>query len=180
MKESITQTFSMTTIKVLSMLMIVFCAFSVQAQSRADLLTESFDGTSMPAGWSIVGAGQSNWSISPTSEAGGSPNEAMLAWEPQFNGISRLVTPSFDLTNVESVVVSFKHGLDNYSGSHTLGIATSSDGSNWHIGWSQSFSQSGAWTVNQVITTEDMGNNEVQFCIFYNGNSYKINYWYFD
>ena len=92
-----------------------------------------------------------------------------------------MVMPAVDLTGVSSVVVSFKHALDNYTGSHTLGIATSSDGgTTWNEGWSQSYASSSSWSVTQNITTTDMGHSDVLFCLFYTGYSYNINNWYFD
>ena len=93
---------------------------SVFAQTKATFINEHFDGSSMPSGWTIKGSGTSNWGISATENAGGSANEMMLYWEPQFNGTSRLCTPAVDLTGISSVVVSFKHALDNYSGSQVL------------------------------------------------------------
>jgi len=104
-----------------------------------------------------------------------------LSWSPQFNGTTRLVSPAVDLTGVSSVIFSFKHALDNYQGSNTIGIATSSDGGNtWNQAWSQGYGSSSSWTVNQEITTPDMGQANVQFCIFFNGQSYNINDWFFD
>lgn len=104
-----------------------------------------------------------------------------LVWSPQFNGTSRLCTPAVDLTGISSVVVSFKHTLDNYSGSHKLAICTSSDGgATWNEGWYQNYSSSSSWEVSQSITTPDMGQSSVMFCIAYTGNSYNINNWYFD
>lgn len=154
---------------------------SVFAQTRATFINEHFNGSSAPAGWHVVGAGTSNWGISATQNAGGQANELVLVWSPQFNGTSRMVMPAVDLTGVSSVVVSFKHALDNYTGSHTIGIATSSDGgTTWNQGWSQNYSSSNVWTVTQNITTPDMGNSDVLFCLFYTGNSYNINNWYFD
>ena len=154
---------------------------SVFAQTRETFINEHFNGSSAPAGWHVVGAGTSNWGISATQNAGGEPNELVLVWSPQFNGTSRMVMPAVDLTGVSNVVVSFKHALDNYSGAHTIGIATSSDGgTTWNEGWSQSYSSSNVWTVTQNISTADMGNSDVLFCLFYTGNSYNINNWYFD
>ena len=128
-----------------------------------------------------MGSGTSNWGISATQNAGGEANELVLVWSPQFNGTSRMVMPAVDLTGISSVVVSFKHALDNYTGSHTLGIATSSDGgATWNVGWQQNYSSSNSWSVTENVTTADMGNSNVQFCIFYTGNSYNINNWYFD
>ena len=156
-------------------------ATAMMAQNRAVLLQESFDDTSMPAGWSVAGLGLSNWSVSPTNNAGGAANEMHLTWSPQFNGLSRLVTPAVDLTGINSLVFSFKHALDNYTGNNIIGIATTSDGgTTWNEAWSQGYNTSNSWTVSQEISTPDMGQANVQFCIFFNGNSYNINDWYFD
>lgn len=154
---------------------------SVFAQTRATFVNEHFDGSTMPSGWTIKGSGASNWGISATENAGGSANEMMLYWDPQFNGTSRLCTPAVDLTGISSVVVSFKHALDNYSGSQVLSICTSSDGgTTWNEGWTQNYSSNGSWTVNENIATSDMGQNSVMFGITFTGNSYNINNWYFD
>ena len=156
-------------------------ATAMMAQNRAVLLQESFDGATMPAGWSIAGLGQSNWNISGTNNAGGEANEMWLYYGPQFNGISRLVSPVTDMTGINSVIISFKHCLDNYTGSHTLGIATTSDGgTTWNEGWSQAYSSDGVYSVTQEISTPDMGSANFQFCIYYSGNSYNIDNWFFD
>jgi hypothetical protein len=154
---------------------------SMIAQTRTTYINEHLDSSSAPSGWNVMGAGTNNWGISATQNAGGAANELVLVWSPQFNGTSRMVMPAVDLTGVSSVVVSFKHALDNYTGSHTLGIATSSDGgTTWNEGWSQSYASSSSWSVTQNITTTDMGHSDVLFCLFYTGNSYNINNWYFD
>ena len=155
-------------------------ATAMMAQNRAVLLQESFDGASMPAGWSID-AQPNNWSVSATNNAGGVANEMHLTWSPQFNGMTRLVSPAVDLTGINNLVFSFKHALDNYSGANTIGVATTSDGgTTWNQAWTQSYSSSGVWAVSQEISTPDMGQANVQFCIFFNGSSYNINDWFFD
>lgn len=159
----------------------ILMSVSVFAQTRTTFISEHFNSSTAPAGWQVAGSGTSNWGISATQNAGGEANELVLVWSPQFNGTSRMVMPAVDLTGVSSVVVSFKHALDNYSGGHTLGVATSSDGgTTWNVGWQQTYSSSNVWTVTENISTADMGNNNVNFCIFYTGNSYNINNWYFD
>lgn len=159
----------------------ILMSVSVFAQTRTTFISEHFDSSTAPAGWQVQGSGTSNWGISATQNAGGEANELVLVWSPQFNGTSRMVMPAVDLTGVSSVVFSFKHALDNYSGGHTLGVATSSDGgTTWNVGWQQTYSSSNVWTVTENISTADMGNNNVNFCIFYTGNSYNINNWYFD
>lgn len=151
------------------------------AQSRSILLQESFDGTEMPEGWQITDQGVSNWSVSASNFSGGYPNEMKLFWQPSFQGISRLVTPAVDLTGINKVTFSFKHYLDNYSGTCALGIATSSDGgTTWHNGWTANYSQTAAYQVIEEIQTVDMGQPNVRFCVFFNGNTFDINNWYFD
>lgn len=167
--------------KVLLFTMALFFAVASMAQTRATLIEQHFDGTSIPSGWSVVGVGSSNWSISTTNYAGGSKNELRLSDSPQFNGISRFVSPAVDLTGIESAVFSFKHALSNYQGSHQLRIATSSDGgTTWNIAWNQSYNTSSYWSVTETITTPDFGKENVRFCIYFQGNSYSINNWYFD
>lgn len=155
-------------------------ATAMTAQNRAVLLQESFDDSSLPNGWSIVGQ-NSNWSVSATNNAGGQANEMKLDWSPQFNGMTRLVTPAVDLTGYSSVIFSFKHALDNYSGTNSIGVATSSDGgTTWNQAWTTGFGSSGSWAESIEVNTTDMGQANVQFCIYFNGSSYNINDWYFD
>ena len=156
-------------------------AIALQGQNRALLLSESFDGNNMPSGWTIAGMGQNNWSISETRNAGGEKNELMLQHNPTFIGTSRFVSPVLDLTGKSNVVVSFKHYLDNYSGSHTLGIATTSDGgATWNDAWSETYNADGRYEVRQMVETSDIGQVNVQFCIYYSGNALNLDFWYFD
>ena len=156
-------------------------ATAAMAQTRTTYLEESFNGTSIPSGWSVVGAGTNNWSISATDNAGGQANELHLNWSPQFSGISRFVSPVIDLSGVNSVVISFKHMLDYYESNATLGIATTSNGgSTWNQAWSQPFTSDALGTITQMINTADVGSANFQFCIFYSGSSYNYDHWYFD
>ena len=166
--------------KTLLFVLALLLSTAMFAQNRASLLHETFDGTDMPEGWTINGLGTSNWSIVHSNKAGGDANELKINYYPSFNGISRVVMTPVNLTDVESVVVSFKHYLDNFSGAHNIGIATSSDGSTWNTGWSQTYNSTGGGTVSELISTPDMGKENVLFCIYYEGYSYNINDWYFD
>ena len=151
------------------------------AQSRSTLISESFNSKSLPSGWSIIGGGNSNWSVTATDKAGGSPYELDFFWSPVFNGTTRVATPAINLTDISAIVVSFKHYLDYYSNTCTIGIATSSDnGTTWNSGWKQSYDKSGRYVVNEVIKTEDMGKPEVMVCIYFEGTTNDINSWQFD
>lgn len=145
------------------------------AQDRALFINESFQGTELPEAWSIMGDGANNWSISDTDNAGGISPELKLYWSPGFDGISRVVSTPLNLSGISSLIVTFKHCLQRYSGGCTIGIATSSDGGNsWNSGWTQTYSSSGNYEVNTNVTTSDMGKNNVLFCIYYSGNSENI------
>ena len=159
----------------------LFFAMVLHGQNKALLLSESFDGSNIPSGWTVAGMGQNNWSISETRNAGGEKNELMLQHNPTFIGTSRFVSPAIDLSGKSNVVVSFKHYLDNYSGSHTLGIATTSDGGvTWNDAWSETYNADGRYEVRQMVETSDIGQANVQFCIYYSGNCLNIDFWYFD
>ena len=153
---------------------------TMSAQNRGLLLKENFDSTEIPEGW-YIDEHADNWSISTSAKSGGVPNEICMNWAPEFNGTSRLVMPAFDFTDVDEVVVSFKHYHDNYIGENTIGIATSSDGgTTWHSGWEQTYITIDAYVESHTIKTSDMGKPDVLMCIYFTGNSYLINNWYFD
>ena len=162
-------------------LLAVLISAMAWAQSREMVFQEFFDGSSMPSGWTVSGLGTTNWSISPTNNAGGNANELMLNWEPSFEGLSRMIFPAVDLTGIAGVTFSFKHYLDNFHNPSDLGVATSSDGGlTWNECWRESFSTTGIYVKSIDIANADMGKPNVQFCIFYEGNSISMNYWYFD
>ncbi len=153
---------------------------TMSAQNRGLLLKENFDSTEIPEGW-YIDEHADNWSISTSAKSGGAPNEICMNWAPEFNGTSRLVMPSFDFTDVDEVVVSFKHYHDNYIGENTIGIATSSDGgATWNSGWEQTYITIDAYVESHTISTADMGKPNVLMCIYFTGNSYLVNNWYFD
>ena len=169
--------------KTLLLTIALLLSIAMFAQSRAVLLNETFDSMTMPEGWSIIGDGQENWFMSETNKAGGDPGEIYLYYHPIFYlGISRLTTPPIDLTGIPSVTVSFKHYFDNFSTwVSSLGIATSSDnGNTWNTAWTQEYSTDGQYSINQVVATEDMGKDNVIFCIYFDGSTSNIDYWYFD
>ena len=156
----------------------------VFAQNRATFVDESFNGSELPSGWSTSEVGTNNWKISLTTYSGGDGNELKLSWDPKFEGVTRLITTPFNLSEVEEMVVSFKHFFDNFRDNeftHTIGIATSSDnGATWNTGWSQEYTMTGVYDVKATFTTSDMGKNNVILCLFYEGISQNMDNWFFD
>jgi hypothetical protein len=161
---------------IISLLVICFSA-TLCGQT---FLVENFDGATLPTGWTILN-NPSNWKISNSANAGGSPRELQLTWTPQFNGKSRVMSPVIDLTGVTDLVIEFLHYLDNYTGSHIIGIETTSNGgTTWNPAFQKTFSSTQGSKITEVISTPDVGSSTFQFCLFYQGNSYNINDWYFD
>ena len=150
------------------------------AQERGIILNETFDSASLPEGWTTSEGAEENWIISQTNNAGGSANELQLSWWPVIYGSSRVMTAPVNLSGINEVVVSFSHYLDNQINEYTLSIATSTDGNDWNTAWSQTYGETGLYEVEQLISTPDMGNENVYFSIFYEGSSFTMNGWYFD
>ena len=157
---------------------------SIFAQNNSFIINETFDSAEMPEGWYFTGEGADNFKINSTNNAGGDPNELYFKSSPIVTAGIQLVMGSADLTGVEALGLSFKHYLSNAQLSSTIGIATSSDnGNTWNTGWSKTYSEassSGQYNINETFKTADMGKNNVLFCLFYEGNTYNFNKWYFD
>lgn len=151
------------------------------AQNRAVLLHESFDGSTLPNGWSVQGEGANNWVVSTTNHTGGTPNEMQLWTAPYFNGMARLVTPTIDLTGVNSVTFLFNHYYDHFYATNDMGIATSSDGGvTWNECWRHAYNSSSVYHVLESIESPDMGQPNVQFCVFVDTDSQQFIQWFFD
>jgi hypothetical protein len=167
--------------KLIILVISLIVCYSGFSQTKATFLKESFDTPGFPTGWTRTGVGVSNWSVAGSNNAGGDPYELQLTWSPQFNGKARFVSPVINTTGASSLVIEFIHCLDNYSGSHTIGIETTSNGgTTWNIGWQQNYSSDGIRKIVESISTTDVGSANFQFCLFYQGNSYNINDWFFD
>ncbi|MBO5811155.1 MAG: T9SS type A sorting domain-containing protein [Bacteroidales bacterium] len=168
--------------KTLLLAIALLFSLSVFSQENIYIINESFDGSTLPQGWTKMGSGTNNWYISTSNIAGGKPNELHLQWTPPFNGIARFVSPTVDLSDVSSAIIALKH-YPSFFGSHTatVGVATSSDnGNTWNTVWSDQYSENGQYTILENITSPDMGKSSVKFCFYFEGNSNHISSWYFD
>lgn len=168
--------------KTLLLAIALLFSLSVFSQENVYIINESFDGSTLPQGWTKMGNGTNNWYISTSNIAGGKPNELHLQWTPPFNGTARFVSPAVDLSDVTSAIISLKH-YPSFFGNHaaTIGIATSSDnGNTWNTVYSEQYNVNGQYTITENITSPDMGKNNVKFCFYFEGNSNHISSWYFD
>jgi hypothetical protein len=158
----------------LSVSMVVFG----QIKHGIEHLSQNFSSGFPPTGWTIdVQPG--NWSAVQSANAGGTAPEVRFSWTPNFNNTSRLISPVVDVSGVSNLVLEFKHAIDHYSGAYTVGAATRSNGGAWNIVWSRTGIDI-VETVSVPIQNADLGSSTFQFCLYFAGNSYNIDYWYID
>jgi len=148
------------------------------------LLYEPFTGIAvgqLPAGWTVVGLGTTNWSVQNSNSAGGTAPELRLSWSPSFNGVSRLVTHTFGTDGREELRLKFRHYLNNFAVTgQTLAIQASFDNGDWVDVWTHTVA--GSLPAQQVVAYFDVpaGATTMKLCFKYQGDSYQINYWYID
>ncbi len=157
-----------------------FLGLSVFTFGQTYLLEDFSDNQMPPTGWTIDNLA-AQWSINNGNNAGGLAPEAMFSW---VSGVStsRFVSPAVDLTGLEEVSFQFAHFLDDYSGTgYSLGVATRSAGGDWNTVWSVNpTGDIGPETVSMVIDNDDVGAADFQVCIYIDGNTYNLDYWYID
>ena len=155
--------------------------FSVMVSAQS-LLTEDFsDGTMPPSGWTID-AHSANWYNESTHNAGGTAPEALFYYAPSFVDVSRLISPVLNTEGYTSLTLSFNHFLDDYAGTgYSLGVATRSAGGSWNDVWTVSPTGNIGPVLKVLeISNSDVGADDFQFCIYFDGDSYNLDFWYID
>lgn len=98
--------------------LLLIAAFSLgiclHATDRSIWVNEDFSGTFPPEGWTFD-AHAANWAINQGAMAGGSAPELRFSWEPQFNGSTYLISPTYDTTGETTVFIDFDHHVDWYA-----------------------------------------------------------------
>jgi len=160
--------------------MMMAISFAISSQT---VLFENFSsGVMPPAGWS-VSSQATNWKISQTNLSGGVAPEGKLTWTPQFNGLTRLISPAINLTGHNIVLVKFRYSVDHYSSSYQIGLATRSGGAagTFNTVWSRTVTTSiPGEQILVIVQNSDVNKPDFQLSLFFNGNSYNLNDWYFD
>lgn len=116
-------------------------------------LSETFDTTSTPAGWTVVdnaGSGQVWIFDDPGNNGnltGGSGNFANVDSDYYGSGSSQntaLVSPTFDLSTAVNADLEFKHDFNHVGGSNVATVEVSDDGGS-------------TWTTELSLTNDDRG-----------------------
>ena len=150
-----------------------------QTQKTVEFLNEDFSSGVPPEAW-IIENMEEQWSQAFSAHAGGTSPEAQLHWS---NGIfsTRLISPELDLTGLETILFSFSHFLDDYSGGNSIGVSTRSEGGGWSDIWSVVTSNDiGPEIKDLLISNNDVGASDFQISFYLSGNFHNFNKWYID
>ena len=109
------------------------------------ILSESFAGSSFPAGWTQQNPTTNRWNVNNSANAGGQAYEMRCSRLSSVTGTTRLVTPPIDTRGRTSGALSFKHMFDAFGSGVTLKIQTSPDGTTW---------TDEAWVVTPAFNTD--------------------------
>lgn len=146
-------------------------------------LIENFDNNQRPNCWTVQNTiGLSDkWTISPTSNAGGTPNELKSTYQI-LNGTTRFVSPAINTLGKNLLKLSFKHFFDDFSSGANIRIQSSTDAINWTNENFSFSSGNGNITSTDVITQiYNNLNSPTTYIAFVISDSLgKYDYWYID
>lgn len=145
-------------------------------------LKENFDEGMMPpsGGWTIDNF-PTQWDCYYNNVADGNYPEARFS-KDYTSGTTRFISPQIDLGGISSVVLRFKHYLDDddHEG-YTIGIATRSGGGIWNNVWTVNPTYNiGPEEIFLTISNSDVGSSDFQFCFFIIGTFTMLDYWHID
>ncbi len=136
--------------------------------------------------WTAVGPlGMTNWTIESSNNAGGTAPELQMDYDPSFNGTSKIRSIVITVPSNTELSLSFQWALDWYSNpSGTIGIAATYDGGTtsstiWSV--DNPTANVGPENILTSFTTPTLTESaNLQLEIFFTGNSFNIDYIYFD
>jgi len=147
-------------------------------------LTENFNSSSLPGCWSTQNEGTGiteRWSVSNTSNAGGSAYEMKCTYQQVNPATTRLITPAINTTGLTSVKLSFKHMLDAYASGVTLKVQSSTDKINWtDESWSVSTTANNIAATTVTLFINNNVGSQTYIAFVATGDLYQIDFWYID
>jgi hypothetical protein len=150
------------------------------------LLHETFDTWLPPGGWSINGLA-TPWGISQTNHAGGVAPELRF-FGATGNGITRLVSPIINTTDLTQINISFKHSgtFSNVSGRTQIGIATRNNYGLWNTpgavvwSWDVTNNTIEPTSINIPVSNSSVGHSTFQICFYVSGVFADVVNWFVD
>ena len=150
-------------------------------QANKTAFSEDFDGVvgTLPSAWQCDNF-NCYWAGYDDSEAGGTSPELMFYTDASSTiDDYRVISPLIDGRDFQNLSLTFKHMVDLWSGSFTIKVETSTDGSNWTSRWSTTVNADiASTTVNLNLNT--LVGNQFYLAFTYSGNPANGNGWYID
>lgn len=134
----------------------------------------------MPPSWAEVTDVPDVWTVSTTSNAGGTPNEMYATWVSGV-GVTRLVLGPISTTGATGLRLAFKHYYDDFAAGVTYKIQSSADGVAWtDESWTNASGNgnAGPVTVNTTIANNLGGLTYIAWVL--DGDHYNYDAWYID
>jgi endonuclease/exonuclease/phosphatase family metal-dependent hydrolase len=138
-------------------------------------------GGGIPLGWTSNAV---NWGAFNAGNAGGEPPEMVFWWQPETSGRFYLVTPEIITTDMDTLVLSFRHRVRNFGGpgKYTLSVVALA-GEEEHL--------IHAWTDPETIPAEEfstlldrsrhgLGNAPFRLAWVFDGTTDNITQWDID
>lgn len=145
-------------------------------------IDEDFSGVTppaLPAGWNTNYP--SNWKTSNSNYAGGTAPELWFYWYPYTTDTARCYTDPLNTVGYTNMNLKFKMYVSHFSGSYTLAVETSTDGTNWNTVWSMLGQNVPATDMTIPLTSANgLGSPTFRISFTFIGNFYNINWWAID
>ena len=147
-----------------------------------NLVTAFYDPFNDLTCWTEIGPlGIGNWSISTTTNAGGSPpTELELYWSPSFVGLSQILSCPINSSNLYENIVTWRQYLSFFAApGPVIGLAVTYDGGTtstplWEV------TTTGNINAEEQTLTFTPSASTYQLIFYLNGDIYNINWWDMD
>lgn len=146
------------------------------------ILYDLFDVDPLTSGWTIDGVGEKSWKHGTSAYYGTSYMELLGYGEPEYDGISRIISPKLNTTEAKVLGLDFAHmqgpGFGTDIKPYNFRVETTSDGGET---WSTVYSVNvEAYmpldTFNVVFSNEDVGSENFQLAYTFEGGNIDIYY----
>jgi hypothetical protein len=160
-------------------------SFEIMADPRVNIPYAQDFGTAgtWPLNWTQTysgGISSNRWSLSNTSNAGGTAYEMMASWA-SGTGISRLITPPINTEGITNFAVNFNTYYNDYAAGITAKVQYSFDLNTWYDASWSIISGGGDVTGNQTALITGLTNQPTTYIAWtLDGNHYQFDYWYID
>jgi len=145
--------------------------------------TQTFDAATFPVEWAQTFAGwisSNRWSVSNSSNAGGTPHELRARVENQ-TGTSRLIAGRFNTAGMAALSLSFRMFYDDFGAGCTMKIQSSADGITWTdeaFSFASGSGNRGPEVVNTTIVNNVGAETFIAWVI--DGDHSQFDNWYID